>query len=392
MIKPQRFQQNTSSFAHYWSEGAGVELLQTLGFTPPLSRAETLIPLLSAWDSLGDQLVLDMYTPVGFKQGHAWLWTYLNKRTVPPAQKQLLDDFMAAVDLSPDWVDPKRLRIGQELCQRAGLSSLIVLRDYCLMGGYESAAINKPLIYTGALKKGAVKRLTETVEFWVKIMKADALSPDGEGLKHILATRMIHSFSRVNILSRSDWDTNLWGVPLNLWDMLATNLGFSMVFLVGLRRMGLQPTAAEIDGLFHLWKYIGHLLGIPIAIIPEDELAAIEALYYWTMTQQDGDQDSKDLAEALCEEPVAANYPKSALMRKMMREVHIFYNYFLLGDHSCKLLGLPSTKIGRLAVINIWRAKKMERQLHLGDNREKMILEGAAEQENVRRIYQIYNA
>src|SRR5690606_24376476 len=150
----------------------------------------------------------------------------------------------------------------------SGLTGLIVLRDYCLMGGYESSAINKPLIFTGALKKGAVKRLTETVTLWVDITANDALKKGGTGLEAILLTRCIHSFARSNILKHGDWNSDKWGIPLNTWDMLATNIGFSLVYLIGLKQMKFNLLKTEIDGVFHLWRYVGTLLGIPLALLP----------------------------------------------------------------------------------------------------------------------------
>jgi len=388
---PYRYKQNTSSFAYYWKEGAGKELLTQLPKQLDIKNADEFVPYLFDWDRAGDQLAIDLYLKVGFANGNRFLRNYLEKKYVDQAAKNSLDQFFSSFELTPDWVDFERIQKGAELSRRAGVMALIVLRDYCLMGGYESAAINKPLIYTGALKKGAVKRLSDTVEFWVQITKEGALKNSAEGFKQVMMTRLIHSFSRVNILQKSDWDTHKWGIPINHWDLLATQLGFSLVFLVGLRRVGIVPNAAEIDGLFHMWKYIGYLLGIPLALLPDSEEEAIEALYYWTMTQIDGDADSISLALALKDEPLEANYPKNELMRKFMREVHLYYNHFLLGNYSCNILGLPTTKIGRLGAVNIFKYRKLENNIHLDHIRLKAILDGGEEQENIRKIYQQYN-
>lgn len=391
MQKPYRFKINESSFAHYWKEGVGAELLNELGFIPDLKSAEKFIPLLYEWDRVGDQLVIDIHDKIGFKNGNLSLENYLKGFHVDDAQRGIWDIFFNQIEINPSWLEIDKLRTGAELCRRASLSALIVLRDYCLMGGYESAAINKPLIYTGALKKGPVKRLTDTVNFWVHITKENGLNRDAEGFRQVILTRNIHSYSRINILKHTDWDSSKWGIPINMWDMLATNLGFSLVFLIGLRKIGIVPSQEEVDGLFHFWKYVGNLLGIPIELLPDNEQEAIQALYLWTMTQREGDEDSKSLADALKEEPVMANYPKNKLMRMMMREVHLYYNHYLLGEYSCKLLGLPSTQIGRFGVVNIWKARQTERLINNTETRAKAIKSGGEEQERVRLIYQQYN-
>lgn len=389
---PSRFKTNTSSFQHYWTKGAGVALLKKLHQQPDLNRAKDFIPYLYSYDEQADTLVQQLHQQIGFGQGQQLIRDYItNPNTVAAPYKEALDSFFKTIDPTPSWLNGQLLESGIALSQRAGLSGLIVLRDYCLMGGYESAAINKPLIYTGALKKGAVKRLADTVDFWVDIMGNDALKSDQIGFQKVIETRMIHAFSRINILEKTDWNRSEWGTPLNHWDMLATNLGFSLVFMVGLQRMKFQILPEEITGVLHLWKYIGYLLGIPLQLLPDTEEQAIQALYYWTMTQREGDTDSKLLAQALQEEPLVAYYPESAFGRKMMREIHLYYNHYLLGRYSCELLGLDTTRIGTIAYLNVLKNKMRNRKTTLAQQRQQLIQKGRAEQLEVKRIYLTYN-
>lgn len=389
---PSRFKTNTSSFQHYWTEGAGVDLLKKLPKQPDLREAHNLVPYLFACDESADALVKQLHQQVGFAKGQQLLRDYLTApNNVNHPFKEALNTFFNPIDSTPSWLNWELLESGIAVSQRAGLSGLIVLRDYCLMGGYESAAINKPLIYTGALKKGAVKRLADTVDFWVDIMENGALTSGQIGYQKVMETRMIHSFSRINILAKTDWDKSEWGLPLNQWDMLATNLGFSLVFIVGLQRMKFQILPEEITAVLHLWKYIGYLLGIPLHLLPDTEQQAIEALYYWTMTQKEGDADSRLLAQALQEEPIVAYYPESAIGRKMMREIHLYYNHFLLGNYSCQLLGLDTTKIGAIAYLNVLKNKIRNSKFRLTKQRQLLINKGRAEQLEVKRIYLTYN-
>ncbi|WP_270090364.1 oxygenase MpaB family protein [Sphingobacterium sp. SYP-B4668] len=392
MIPPLRYRLNTSSFAHYWSQGIGATLLKKLPHTPDLAQADQFIPLLLQGDDVGDALIKGLHQIVGFKQGNILTFQYLkDPSTVAAPHRQLLDQFFSSFETKPDWIDKQKLDIGAQLSRRPGISALIVLRDYCLMGGYESSAINKPLIYTGALKKGAVKRLTDTVDFWVNITREGAFQSEGEGFKNVITTRLIHAYARVNILQSTDWESHKWGLPINTWDLLATNLGFSLVFIVGLRRMGIRPSEAEIEGLFHLWKYIGYLIGIPIELLPNNEQEAIESLYYWTMTQADGDNDSKYLAKALMEEPYLASYPPHRIGRLLMKEIHLYYNQYLLGNYSCNLLGLRDTLIGKVAYANILKNKSDEKKIHQPYQRELLIKKGGDAQAKVKAIYLKYN-
>lgn len=388
---PERYKVNTSSFSHYWTKGIGASLLDQLAQQPNLTAADQFIPLLYAHDLACDHIVERVHVEIGFKKGQQLVVDYLRGQPIPKKYDQILSDFIGSLPLEPHWIDWKLLQQGINLCQRSGLSGLIVLRDYCLMGGYESSAINKPLIFTGALKKGAVKRLTETVTFWVDITGDDALKKGGVGIEAILLTRCIHSYARINLLKNDSWEVHKWGTPLNTWDMLATNLGFSLVYLVGLKRMKFNLLKHEIDGIFHLWKYVGTLLGIPLELLPDTEEDAIKSLYYWTMTQKEGDNDSIALAQALMEEPLRAAYPRSKFGRKLMREVHLYYNNYLLGTYSCALLGLEKTTIGKIAYYNILKNKKENRFIEHDDFRARQIKKGREVHEGVKKIYQTYN-
>ncbi len=385
---PGRYRTNTSSFAHYWSQGMGVSLLKHLGFTPDLGNAQQYMPLLFQCDTAADKVVRLLHQNIGFAEAQRTVEQYLqDPQTVEYARKQVLDEFFGTFESAPSWINRDLMEKGLAFSRRSHISGLVVLRDYCLMGGYESAAINKPLIYTGALKKGAVKRISETVEFWVNITGHDALLYGNIGFNSIIKTRMIHSFARLNILGLSDWDTNKWGLPLNTWDMLATNLGFSLVYLTGLKKMGIEPLKEEIAGLFHLWKYVGYLLGIPVELMPDGENDAIEALYYWTMTQASGDEDSRLLAEALQQEPLQAYYPPSRFGRRVMREIHLFYNHYLLGSYSCGLLQLDKTVVGKIAYLNILRNKWDNRKIHDSAHYGKFVEKGRRTHEWIRQSY-----
>ncbi|WP_300598820.1 oxygenase MpaB family protein [Niabella sp.] len=390
METPSRYQVNTTSFDHYWKKGAGRLLLQQLGYTPDIRNADSLKRYLLEWDRAGDAVVHQLYNQVGFAAAHAELEAYLRNDNISRKASLILGTFFNTFEINPSWLDHDKIDKGIELSQRSGIPGLLVLRNYCLMGGYESAAINKPLIYTGALKKGAAKRLTETTLFWISITRSGAFKNGGRGLFQVLSTRLIHSYSRVNILEKTDWDTAQWGVPLNTWDMLATQLGFSLVFLTGLRRMGFRPSAEETEGLFHLWKYIGYLLGIPLELLPENEPEAIEALYYWTMTQSKGDADSVALAQALISETVTSGFPKSIWARRLMQQLHLFYNHFFLGGYSCSLLQIPRPVVGNIAYFFLWRLRRLERKMHQPEFREKAIREGGARQARALEIYLKY--
>jgi len=343
---PTRFVYPSPGFSQYWNDGSGKKMLEKLDRIPTREEIEADGKLLLECDLTADRVITEVFEKMGFPQAHALITEALNNgiQSLKNPPESLVQLFAEAEHV-PTWLDRDLLKTGSEYCRRAGTFALVVLRNYCLMGGYESSAINKPLIYTQALKKGAAKRMAETVEFWVHVTGENAMERNAIGFKSAIQVRLMHAYARAAIQKTPGWDNNTWGLPVNQGDMVATNLGFSLVFMEGLKRLGMPPTEKEITGVLHLWKYIGYLLGIPPAYLPDTEKEAIISLYKWTMTQSPADEDTRALAHALMLEPMTASFPKYVWQKKLLIKLHLAYNYYFLGERACNTMALPKTRL-----------------------------------------------
>ncbi|HTA81327.1 MAG TPA: oxygenase MpaB family protein [Bacteroidia bacterium] len=386
---PARFTYPSPGFSHYWNYGAGKKMLKQLDHIPQKESIEEYAKTLMEYDKTGDNVIAEVFDALGFHKANELVNNILdqginNVNDVPESLKELF----AEVDTVPEWLNWDLLETGSAFCQRTGVFALIVLRNYCLMGGYESSAINKPLIYTGALKKGAAKRITETMEFWVNATGKGAMKQGAIGFKHTIKVRLMHAFARHSILKSTDWDNDMWGAPINQCDMVATNLGFSIVFMEGLKRVGFKPTEEEVKGLLHLWKYIGYVLGIPPSYLPDTEKQAIESLYKWTMFQSPADEDTKALAFALMNEPILSNFPTHKWQKKLLIKLHLAYNYFFLDDRACQTMGLPKSKIWYLPYL-AWLMNRSKEYVVMANKSlfNYSVRAGRKDHENVKRMY-----
>ncbi|MGB3947313.1 MAG: DUF2236 domain-containing protein, partial [Bacteroidia bacterium] len=238
-MRPQRFFYPSPGFSDYWQNGVGRNLLAKINKIPSYLEIENYSKLLLETDSLADEIVRDVFEKIGYKEAHQLLNDLLTPETSKNKEFPLaLQKLATELNQAPTWLNKKLLAKGSAFCRRTGPFGFIVLRNYCLMGGYESSAINKSLIFTGALKKGAAKRMAETLEFWVNVTGENALEPYNIGFVSSVKVRMIHAFARAYIYKQPEWKNELWGMPVNQGDTVATNLGFSIVFLEGIRRMG----------------------------------------------------------------------------------------------------------------------------------------------------------
>nr|WP_314495129.1 oxygenase MpaB family protein [uncultured Chryseobacterium sp.] len=342
IIMEPRFK-DSQHFKDFWKNGNGKQLIDFSGAQVSFTDFEKFSKYFHHVDVLGDAVVKDVYFTQKYSEASRQIEHYIRNGVsenddVPESVKKLFSQTQEV----PHWLDDSLLRCGAELCMRSNIDSLISLRDYCLIGGYDYAYLNKPLIVTEALKKGAVKRLSETLDFWVNVTRYEALEIHKKGYEFAIKTRLIHSYARLSVKKHyKSWDTENWGEPINSWDMMATYIGFSLVFLHSLKKLGNTISDEEEKGHFHLWKYIGYLLGIPEELLPNDKKQATEYFYLWTSIQPPADEDSILLAHSLLNESLENPILKYSFQRKNLRYLHICCTWFLLDHEVCKRLRIP---------------------------------------------------
>ena len=335
--------QNATHFKNFWEQGNGKELLDWADINPNPVTFTKYAPLYHQVDELGDEVVKETYLKLPYKEASAIIQKYSAQSISKSddASDSVRKLFLQLQEI-PHWFDKDLANKGARFCMRTGANGLMILRDFTLMGGYDFAYISKPLIFTEALKKGAVKRLKDTLEFWVHVTREDALTPNSEAYQLIVRTRLMHSYARLKIKQKTEqWDYANWGEPINSWDMIATYTGFSLVFMQGLKKLGIIISDEEEKGLFHLWKYIGYLLGIPVDYLPNNRQQAVEQFYWWTTIQDEGDDDSAQLAKALLQENLDNTIYKRSFQRKILKNLHQSMNWFLLDEEINKRLQIP---------------------------------------------------
>lgn len=335
--------QNSPHFKSFWEKGNGKELLNWSGWKPSFEKFEKFAHLYYQIDQVADEAVQETYLKLPYNEASA-IVNQFSKTRISESDKapESLKKMFLQMQEIPEWFDEKLANKGARFCMRTGTNALIVLRDFTLMGGYDFAYLNKPLIFTGALKKGAVKRLKDTLEFWIKVTRENGLSINSEAYQLIVRTRLMHSYARLTIKKKvQDWDYQNWGEPINYWDMIATYTGFSLVTMQGLKKLGIKISDEEERGVYHLWKYIGYLLGIPEEFLPENRQQAVEQLYLWSATQDKGDLDSAHLAKALLDENLTNTIYKFQFQRKLLLQLHQSMNWFMLDKEINERLNIP---------------------------------------------------
>lgn len=254
--------------------------------------------------------------------------------------------FFATVDTPPAWLDPALVEDGIRFIHAAGLTAPIILRDLALMGGYLLSGFNQALVLTGALSKGTSQRIAETGKWWLDCTEHGGLDRYGPGFRTTLHVRLVHALVRRNLSARSDWDASVWGLPLNQIDMAATYLGFCVVLLGGLRKLGIQATPRESRGVMQLWSYACWLMGVDAKWLRFSEIDGVVLLQHAMMTQSRPDQTSVELGRALSEEPLTRRWRGlpdwlQGPMQKLAYHQHLSVSRYFLTGEQFRQLGLP---------------------------------------------------
>lgn len=257
---------------------------------------------------------------------------------------QPLLDFFQTLENPPAWIDQELVEEGVRFIHGIGITAEYVLRDLALMGGYLLSGFNQSLVLTGALNKGAAKRIAETGKWWMDCTEPYGMTRYGVGFKSTIHVRMIHSLVRRNLASKPQWDSSKWGLPLSQIDMVATYLGFSVVLLGGLRKLGVPVTPRESKAVMHLWAYACWIMGVDEKWLVQTEREGMVLLNHTYMTQSKPDKTSRDLAQALADEPLEREFKHfESLRRQINYHQHLSISHYFLGEEKMEQLGLPKS-------------------------------------------------
>lgn len=253
-----------------------------------------------------------------------------------------LQRFFASIEVMPDWLDRARLLEGARVCCLSGLTGMRVLRDLGLLAGYQASAINRTLVLTGALEKGAQRRVAETTKWWVDCTRPGGMDRGAAGYRGTLHVRLVHALVRRRVSGMAEWDAGYHGVPINQGDMHATYLAFSVIFLIGQRMLGVPLSVGEREAVMHLWRYIAWLMGVEACWLHQRENDAVRALYHNLLSQAPADASSRQLGSALIDEPLQRHYPNLPWLRgRLNRAIHLSIARTFIDAEGCRALGLP---------------------------------------------------
>lgn len=257
-------------------------------------RFESLTPALGRGDPLADALVARMARAQPSRSslidqavGRAPL------TPDAPAEARAFRDSLA----TPDFAVPARLARAAEAFFATGMAGGLSLGVRSLVRGYAAPAGNKPLVLSGQLETRAARRIGETAAFVHAVYQPGALL-GSDAVAICGRVRLMHARVRHLCLQDTRWRLHEWGLPINQHDMLATVLLFSSVWMDGTEQIGVPLDQGGREDIVHLWRVVGHYLGVEPELLPTSHAEAVEAQTFIHATQGPPDDDSRALVSA----------------------------------------------------------------------------------------------
>lgn len=195
----------------------------------------------------------------------------------PAGYPPILSAYLEESSRLPPWADPARIERAQRLFTLHGPVFGLVMLFKSLpilyaagMGGAQVLAM------TGQLTNNYRRRAAETLRFILDVMEPGGLGPGGKGIRTTQKVRLMHAAIRAYAAAAPGWRGRLpeWGRPINQEELGGTLLAFSSVTLEGVKAMGLTISREDKEAYLHVWKVIGHVLGIDPALYPKNMTAA----------------------------------------------------------------------------------------------------------------------
>ena len=241
---------------------------------------------------------------------------------------------------------------GEEFFADYGPEVILILGFYSLPTDYAARGV-RVLRQTGQLLNNTNRRVFETMQMVIDVMRPDGLTSQGKGLATALKVRLMHAAIRAQILFSANnpallkaygsWDKSL-GEPINQEDMAGTLMSFSYLILDGLEKLGHRLADKKKNGFLEAWQVIGEIMGIHDTLIPATLDEARELTEAITARQIEATEDSREMLKALLEMyqkelvwPIFSGIP-AALMR------------YFLPPHLADQLGVPQAMFSSAAL------------------------------------------
>ena len=268
--------------------------------------------------------------------------------------------FFKEAETLPEWLDYSAFAPSVRMFYR---NSQIVLAAFVagvLIEGF-TTNIAKSFFITGRVRDQGIRRLGQNNRHMMEIFLPGGMYRHGDGWKLSLRIRIVHARLRRLLSDSEDWDKEAWGEPISAAHLGYAISAFSARLLKHMKTLGATYNKEEYDSFMAVWRYSGHIMGIPQTILFQD---ADEALKLWKIAltcEPDSPIESIVMAHALVNSaPLIAGATEPQARRSLARYVYRLSRGLIGKEFADSLMYPPISPFGA-----VWWFRTQQRYGHV---------------------------
>ena len=257
-------------------------------------------------------------------------------RDAPASVRAFFND----AETPPEWLDYASFAPSVRMFHRNSGVVLAAFVAGVLVEGF-TTNIAKSFFITGRVRDSGVRRLGQNNRHMTEIFLPGGMYRYGDGWKLSVRIRMIHARMRHLLNNSEEWQTDAWGAPISAAHLGYAISAFSARLLKHMKTLGAVFSDEERESFMAVWRYSGHLMGIPATILFRDEEEALKLYDIGIMCEPDAPIESVVMAHSLVNSaPLIAGMTDPEDRQDLAKYVYRI-SRGLLGDATCEQLMYP---------------------------------------------------
>ncbi|MER7821934.1 oxygenase MpaB family protein [Streptomyces sp. NPDC096097] len=228
---------------------------------------------LDALRTQGDELA-DATVATLFERGEVAKFNTLMRyfstvgQELPDGLPDVAREYLHATAKAPDWVDWSEMEKARLFFIDNNVHISTALSFASMPACYVLPHVAKLLSATHSLKYPS-KRMAETGQFTVYLMRPDAFEAGSRFIPAAQKVRLLHASIRHHLGREDRWDTENLGTPICQEDMIGGQMMFSIQVLDALHRLGIHMSNEGADAYYYAWRVVGAYLGVDQTQAPQ---------------------------------------------------------------------------------------------------------------------------
>jgi len=254
------------------------------------------------------------------------------------APKSLRDVF---AEPEPPWLDHEVFRLGSRVFLNNVVNIFAAFVAGTLIDGF-STLISESFVQTGRIFEYGVRRLRQNNRHQVEIFWPGGMQRDGDGWKLSVRIRLVHAQVRYLLSQSPEWDFNSHGTPISAAHMGYASACFSARTLKHSETLGAIYSKEERESFCAVWRYAGHLMGVPDDILYTDEEDALRWFSIGSACEPAPSDSAVIMTHALIRSaPLVAGITDPSERTKMIKRTIYPVTRLLVGEDLADQLKIP---------------------------------------------------